>query len=82
MSVRRHHVGVAAALAVAAVALVVVSIAMATSGSGRERSRPTAVPDWFWPVWDYYDRNPRVTPAFDFAGLYASKQGTGPHARR
>lgn len=22
------------------------------------------------PVWDYYDRNPPVTPEFDFAALY------------
>lgn len=82
MSVRRHHVGAAVALAVAAVALIVVGIAIAASGSGREDARPAAVPDWFWPVWDYYDRNPRVTPAFDFAGLYAGKLRTGPHARR
>ena len=28
-------------------------------------------PDWFLPIWDAYDRNPAVTPEFDFASLYS-----------
>jgi hypothetical protein len=29
------------------------------------------LPDWFLPIWDAYDRNPAVTPQFDFASLYS-----------
>jgi hypothetical protein len=32
-------------------------------------------PDWFLPIWDAYDRNPAVTPAFDFASLYSADVG-------
>jgi hypothetical protein len=32
-------------------------------------------PDWFLPIWDAYDRNPAVTPAFDFASLYSGDIG-------
>jgi hypothetical protein len=28
-------------------------------------------PDWFLPIWDAYDRNPAITPEFDFARLYS-----------
>ena len=28
-------------------------------------------PDWFLPIWDAYDRNPAITPEFDFASLYS-----------
>jgi hypothetical protein len=34
-----------------------------------------AFPDWFLPIWDAYDRNPAVTPAFDFAALYSGQVG-------
>jgi hypothetical protein len=34
-----------------------------------QQARP--LPDWFLPVWDAYDRNPEITPSFDFAGLYS-----------
>jgi hypothetical protein len=30
-----------------------------------------ALPSWFLPTWDYYGRNPEITPWFDFASLYA-----------
>jgi len=36
---------------------------------GFNDSRPA--PDWFLPIADAYDRNPKVTPDFDFAQLYA-----------
>jgi len=36
---------------------------------GFNDSRP--LPDWFLPIADAYDRNPKVTPDFDFAQLYA-----------
>ena len=28
-------------------------------------------PDWFLPIWDAFDRNPAITPDFDFAALYS-----------
>jgi hypothetical protein len=31
------------------------------------------VPDWFLPIADAYDRNPAVTPRFDFASLYSTE---------
>lgn len=32
-------------------------------------------PDWFLPIWDAYDRNPKVTPQTDFASLYETRPG-------
>lgn len=32
---------------------------------------PAPFPDWFLPIWDAYDRNPAVTPDFDFGSLYS-----------
>jgi hypothetical protein len=29
-------------------------------------------PDWFVPIHQYYDCNPRITPDFDFASLYSA----------
>ena len=37
-----------------------------------------AFPDWFLPIWDAYDRNPAVTPEFDFAALYSGDLRTSP----
>jgi hypothetical protein len=31
------------------------------------------VPDWFLPIADAYDRNPAITPRFDFASLYSTE---------
>lgn len=39
----------------------------------RAETQPAPMPDWFLPIWDYYDRNPAVTPAFDIAALYSGK---------
>ena len=39
-------------------------------------------PDWFLPIWDAYDRNPAVTPDFDFAALYSSELRATPDAGR
>ena len=42
-------------------------------GKAPERDAPTTtLPDWFLPVWDAYDRNPAITPDFDFAMLYST----------
>ncbi len=45
-------------------------------GTAADSSEATPVhrtfPDWFLPIWDAYDRNPAVTPEFDFAALYSS----------
>jgi len=44
-------------------------------GGAREpvATGPSPVPDWFLDIADYYDRNPDVTPDFDFALLYDSR---------
>ena len=31
------------------------------------------LPDWFLPIWDAYDRNPAITPEFDFSALYSGR---------
>jgi hypothetical protein len=58
------------------VAAVVMFVAGFWAGSARDGSDPTPetgqapMPAWFGPIWDHYDRNPAVTPEFDFAALY------------
>jgi hypothetical protein len=37
----------------------------------RRAAAPT-LPDWFLPIWDAYDRNPAVTPRFDFASSFST----------
>jgi hypothetical protein len=49
-----------------------VGLASADSG-GAASAKGRAYPDWFLPIWDAYDRNPAVTPAFDFAALYSGQ---------
>lgn len=45
---------------------------MGNAAAPAEAVRMSATfPDWFLPIWDAYDRNPAVTPEFDFASLYA-----------
>ena len=47
-----------------------------TAGGGtgaNDGSEQQPFPDWFLPIWDAYDRNPAVTPDFDFAGLYSTE---------
>jgi hypothetical protein len=39
-------------------------------------------PDWFLPIWDAYDRNPAITPDFDFASLYSTSIGPAESERR
>ena len=35
-----------------------------------------ALPSWFLPTWDYYGRNPEITPWFDIASLYSGSPGS------
>jgi hypothetical protein len=46
-----------------------------TGSSGPAATAP--YPDWFLAIWDAYDRNPAITPAFDFASLYAAQPIAG-----
>jgi hypothetical protein len=73
---RRHHLYVAPAALIGAAALFAGGFfaGLATADAGR--SAPAVAqpfPDWFLPIWDAYDRNPAVTPDFDFAGLYSTE---------
>jgi hypothetical protein len=69
-----------------AIAIAMFLIGFWTGEARGEGSRPDpashAVPAWFGPVWDYYDRNPAVTPRFDFAALYAGEMPAAAPARR
>ena len=46
-------------------------------GGSAPDARPEArpLPDWFLPIWDAYDRSPKVTPDTDFALLYETRPG-------
>ena len=72
-----HRIGFAAGGVAIAVALFLTGFWAGSARGGLEDTRAepqsVAVPAWFGPIWDYYDRNPAVTPAFDFAALYAGE---------
>ena len=56
---------------------------MARGATERAGAAPTATyPDWFLPIWDAYDRNPAITPEFDFAALYSGDLKAGPATAR
>ena len=70
---RRFYVlaGLAAiAAAIAATAVVAVAASWPFSRDDTAAARP--VPAWFAPIAKSYGNNPRITPQFDFASLYAS----------
>jgi hypothetical protein len=73
MEVRISPLWTALAGFVAASALFVAGYwaAMATAAPAEAAPTQATVPDWFLPIWDAHDRNPTVTPAFDFAALYS-----------
>jgi hypothetical protein len=65
---------------IAAVSLlgsVALPIALSKNSPGHDAISPAngrvcaSTPDWFRPIHRYYDCNPRITPQFDFASLYA-----------
>lgn len=72
--IRRHHLYFAPATLIVALALFAGGF---FAGLATARPGPSApamlqgYPDWFLPIWDAYDRNPAVTPEFDFASLYS-----------
>jgi hypothetical protein len=73
---RLHQLYVASAALIAAAALFSGGFfaGLATAGPGRGAPAVAQpLPDWFLPIWDAYDRNPAVTPNFDFAGLYSAE---------
>lgn len=52
---------------------------MATAATAADvASAQVTFPDWFLPIWDAYDRNPAVTPDFDFAALYSGDLRASP----
>lgn len=65
--------------ATTATCAVVVFLLAATGGVSTARSEDRlddgytcrSNPPWFAPIHRYYDCNPRITPDFDFASLYA-----------
>jgi hypothetical protein len=87
----RHFV-VATVLAAGLVGLALFAAGL-WAGSAWADARPTPrhdeqlVPDWFLPIADAYDRDPSVSPAFDFASLYDARPetyrpGSGAHEAR
>ena len=83
----RSRLVVLAAALVSAITMVVAAESWANPAGGgtsaNDSSEPQGFPDWFLPIWDAYDRNPAVTPDFDFAGLYSIEiEREGPTVRR
>lgn len=73
-SERSIAVAVAVGLSGAALFLTGVWVGSARGGSTEDPgAKPRTLPDWFLPIADAYDRNPKITPAFDFAQLYDSR---------
>ena len=69
---RRSH-GLATVVAlIAAVAAAAAFAVNATRSSGGDPEATRAVPEWFAPIAKSYGNNPKITPRFDFASLYAS----------
>lgn len=63
-----------AALIGAALFLTGFWVGSARGGAERDAgAHAKPVPDWFLPIWDLYDRNPRVTPETDFALLHETR---------
>jgi hypothetical protein len=63
--VKKKYVGVAVTVAVPSTAVVLGFIARPSAGE------PVSTPDWFAPIAKSYGNDPRLTPDFDFASLYA-----------
>lgn len=73
-SERGIAVAVAAGLSGVALFLTGLWVGSARGGSAEDPgAKPRTLPDWFLPIADAYDRNPEITPAFDFAQLYDSR---------
>jgi hypothetical protein len=73
----RSRLVVLAAALVSATTMAVAAESWATPAGGgtsaNDGSEQQPFPDWFLPIWDANDRNPAVTPDFDFAGLYSTE---------
>ena len=70
----RHSYGLGAFVVL--LAALVAAVAVAVVGSPSTRSDTSvaakAAPAWFAPIAKSYGNNPKITPGFDFASLYAS----------
>lgn len=65
---------VAAATVLTSVFVAGAALAAWPGPSRGDAAAPTlAAPSWFGPIWDHYDRNPAITPTFDFASLYSGR---------
>ena len=77
-----HRIGFVAGAAAMAIALFLTGFSVGSARGEQAEPASRAVPAWFEPIWDYYDRNPAVTPAFDFAALYAAETPAARTGRR
>lgn len=73
MELRLLHLWIALAALVSAAAAFAggYSAGLARAADPADAAAAPTLPDWFLPIWDAYDRNPAITPAFDFAALYS-----------
>jgi hypothetical protein len=77
MELRLAHLWIALAALVSAAAVFAggYRAGMANAAMPPEAASSQTFPDWFLPIWDAYDRNPAVTPNFDFSSLYSGDIG-------
>ena len=68
---RRSHVLAGIAMFAAALAATAAGAVALSWPFGDNTSPARPVPEWFAPIAKSYGNNPRVTPKFDFASLYA-----------
>lgn len=70
-----HRVGLTLAAVAAGLVLFLTGVAVGSAGDGprAQEADVAPLPDWFLPIWDAYDRNPAITPQFDFAALYSGE---------
>ena len=83
--IRRHSLYLALTVPVVAATLFAggLFVGLAAAGPGDQaRAAAQPYPDWFLPIWDAYDRNPAITPEFDFASLYSGDLNPVPAGRR
>ena len=67
---RSYDLGAVVVLLAALVAAV--AVAGSRSSDSDTSVAPSTAPAWFAPIAKSYGNNPKITPSFDFASLYAS----------
>ena len=68
----RHSYGLGAFVVLLAALVAAVAVVGSRSSGSDTSVAAKAAPTWFAPIAKSYGNNPKITPGFDFASLYAS----------